>query len=144
MVGGIGNQGGSGFRPVNGPGSGKPVDKAADVNASEQAATNSASSPTPQTEKALRGQMDAIATLGKSQISSGPSGSIQALMKEIPPGGAKDKLLNSVADKVASKTVPGYQTMDEMDKAMALSDIRVSIMENPELSGLLGIKLNAS
>jgi glycosyltransferase A (GT-A) superfamily protein (DUF2064 family) len=85
--------------------------------------------------------MDATASLGKSQISSGPAKSMQVLMKEIPPGGTKDKLLNSVADKVASKTVPGYQTMDEMDKAMALSDIRVAIMENKELSGLLGIKL---
>ena len=145
MVGGIGgNPPPSGFRPVNGPGSaGKPADVANSDAASEVQGPQqqAAAAPTPETEKALTGQLDAASALGKSQMAKGPANSVQVLMAAVPPGSAKDKLLDNVAGKVANKTVPGFDQMNEMDKAIALSDIRVAILENPELSGMLGIKI---
>jgi hypothetical protein len=144
MVGGIGgNNPPSGFKPVNSPDvnkvAGKPAEGINEAQAAGQAAAPA--TPTPDTEKALVGQLDAASALGKSQTAKGPAKSMQVLMAAIPPGSQKDKLLDNVANKVASKTVPGFQDLDDMGKALALSDIRVAILENPELSGMLGIKL---
>jgi hypothetical protein len=144
MVNGIG--GGppsSNMRGVGGPGPNKPVDGLQEAESAQAAQITPAATPTPETEKALQGQMNAAAALGQSQLAkaNGPAKSVQAMLAAIPPGSTKDKLLDSVAEKVATKTVPEFAGMDAMDKALTLSDIRVAILENKELSSMLGIKL---
>jgi uncharacterized protein (DUF2342 family) len=141
MVGGIGNNGGPppGIGRALGNTPSAPVDKTATpdtVNSPSQANTSAANRP-----EVLQGQMQAAQVLGKSQVNTGPMNSMKALMQAIPPGSNLDKKMDLIATNVLNKQDPGFNELPDMEKALKISDIRLQMMESPELSQLLGIKL---
>jgi hypothetical protein len=147
MVGGIHNNGGQ--PPINPRNAGKPAAQPPGVNevnstasANPTAPIEGAASTTEANQpQVLQGQLQSANALGKSQVSHGPANSMKLLMKAIPPGSQKDKLMDTVATNVLRKQDPTFDQLDEMDQALKISDIRLQLMESPEFSKLLGLKL---
>jgi hypothetical protein len=140
---GIGGQipgGGNNFRPPTtnaGKATSKPVNAdalkaSAEANVPEAEAP-AVAQPTAASEKALKAGQDGMAVLGKSQITSavGLAGvqAVKKLEQAIPAGGARDQLLDKLANKIAAKD-PAFQGLDEIGQALYLSDIRMSVMED--------------